>query len=526
MSSRPPKIRLRKLRTLVAVVFALGSVLWSAFSIRGWFAEQQPPSNMPWTLRGRPQRPPELADAPVPKPVLAQAAFASRQSTAGLTNAAALFNTTGFWTVHLQFTPEQWAAIEPHQIQPLEQQRFGGRMDLRNPAAKRNGLAGVRGVEFEWVHAAVEFEDRTFADAAVRYKGNGTYLRSQRGTKRPFKVDLNKYDKTNGLAQRTTLNFANLVADDSFIHDALAYEMFRAAGVPAPRTAFARLWITTGQAPPSYLGVYELAENLDGDFAKERFGTRHGAIFKPVTHELFSDLGDDWSAYQGIYDPKEKITPAQSGRVIEFAKLLTHADDATFAARVGEFIELDEFARFLAGMVLLSSYDGFLNNGQNFYLWLSPETQRFQFIPWDLDHAWGDFSVAGSPPDLAHASIWHPWMGRHRLLERIMIVPDFETRYRRALEDMLTTVFAPKHLLQRVNELATQLRPVVAEDAPRKFSRFGPAVTETRYETPGHDGSNFGWNHPPFPLKWFITERARSVRDQLDGTSEGVLLKH
>jgi hypothetical protein len=33
---------------------------------------------------------------------------------------------------------------------------------LRNPAAKRNGLAGVRGLEFEWVHATVEFEDRTF----------------------------------------------------------------------------------------------------------------------------------------------------------------------------------------------------------------------------------------------------------------------------------------------------------------------------------------------------------------------------
>jgi spore coat protein H len=525
VSPRPPKIRLRKLRTLLAAVFALGSIVWSASSIRSWRAEQEG-SSAPWMLRGRRERPAEPSDAPVAKPVRALAALATRQSTTGLTNAAALFNTTGCWTVHLKFTPEQWAAIEPHQIEPLEPQRFGGsRTELRNPAAKRNGLAGVRGLEFDWVHAAVEFEDRTFADAAVRYKGNGTYLRSQRGTKRPFKLDLNKYDKSNGLAHRTTLNFANLVADDSCLHDALAYEMFRAAGVPAPRTAYARLWVSIGMAPPGYLGVYELAENLDGDFAKERFGTRHGAMFKPVTRELFSDLGDDWSAYQGIYDPKDKITPAQSGRVIEFAKLLSHADDATFAARVGEFIELDEFARFLAGMVLLSSYDGFLNNGQNFYLWLSPDTQRFQFIPWDLDHGWGDFVIAGSPSELAHTSIWHPWMGRHRLLERIMVVPDFEARYRRALEDMLANAFAPGHLLARVDELAAHLRPVVAEDSPRKFARFGAAVTETHHDKSGRDSSDFGRSRPPFPLKWFIMERARSVRAQLDGTEEGVLLR-
>ena len=451
------------------------------------------------------------------------AAFTNRLSTAGLTNAAALFNTTGLWTVQLSFTPQQWAAIEPHQIEPFQQPR-GGRYELRNPAAKRNGLAGVRGLEFEWVHAAVEFEDRSFADAAVRYKGNGTYLRSQRGAKRPFKVDLNKFEKGNTLAGRTTLNFANLVADDSGVHDALAYEMFRAAGVPAPRTAYARLWTTVGSAAPSYLGLYELLENLDADFAKERFGTRKGVLFKPVTFELFKDLGNDWAAYQGIYDPKSKITAEQSGRVIEFARLLTHADDATFAKRVEEFIELDEFARFLAGMVLLSSYDGFLNNGQNFYLWLSPDTKRFQFIPWDLDNAWGQFGMAGSAPDLAHASILHPWMGRHRLLERMMAVAEFQARYRQALGDMLTTVFIPEQLQQRVDELAAQLRPVVAEELPRRASRFERAVTKTSLDNASRDSTGPGRNRPPHPLKWFVTERAQSVREQLAGTSEGVLL--
>lgn len=524
MNSRPATPGTRKALTWAVLAFTLASVVWSGFSIRQWWEENR--DSAPSETGRRQNRNWEARDEQLPTPTNALRALASRQSISNLTRAADLFDTTHLWTVHLRFTPDQWASIEPHAVEPLEQPRGpGSRFQLRNPAAKRNGLAGVRGLEFDWVHGLVEFEDRTFPDTAVRYKGNGTYMRSQGMAKRPFKVDLNKFSPGNALAGRTTLNFANLVADDSCLHDALGYEVFRAAGVPAPRTAYARLFLTTGESSPSYLGVYALVENLDQAFAAERFGTRQGALFKPVTTELFADLGPDWSAYDGIYDPKNKLTAAQADRVMEFARLLTHANDEAFAAQVGEFIDLDEFARFLSVMVLLSSYDGFLNNGQNFYLWLSPDTRQFQFIPWDLDNAWGKFGAAGSVSDRAQASIMHPWLGRHRLLERIMALPDFQQRYRQALGEILATVFIPEQLHRRVDELAALLRPVVAEESPRKAVRFEEAVSATRLEESANEGSNFGRNRHPHPLKWFITERARSVRDQLAGDSEGLRLE-
>ena len=524
MSTRPPMIRGGKALTAVAFVVALVSVVWSVGSIRRWMEENR--DSAAQEAGGRRYREPEIRDGPLPKPTLALAAFAHRRPASEVNRAADLFSTTNFWTVHLRFAPGQWAAIEPRQIEPLEQQRGpGSRFELRNPAARRNGLSGVRGIEFDWVHGTLEFEDRSIPDVAIRYKGNGTYLRSQQTAKRPFKVDLDEFSPNAPLAGRTTLNFANLVVDDSCLHDTLGYEMYRDAGVPAPRTSFARLFLTTGDAPPDYLGVYALVENVDKPFAEERFGTRQGALFKPVTTELFSDLGDDWSAYDGIYDPKNRLTRAQSDRVIEFARLLTHADDSVFAARVGEFVDLEEFARFLAVTVLLSSYDGFLNNGQNFCLWLSPDTRQFQFIPWDLDNAWGKFGSTGSAPDRAQASIRRPWMGRHRLLERIMAVPEFERRYLQSLETLLATVFIPERLHRRVDELAALLRPVVAEESPRKFARFEQAVSMTSLAEPGAEGREFGRNRRPHPLKWFITERARSVREQLAGTSEGVILE-
>jgi hypothetical protein len=512
----------RRLATLLALAVATGSVVWSTHTIRRHLRESR--REAMWEVAARsPQRDPPWAE-PVRKPaVLALAALASRRETTSL-DAAGLFGTTNVWTVHLRIPQDQAEALEPRYVEPLDRSWMGGgRFELRNPAASRNGLSGVRGLEFGWVHATVEFEDRTYSDAAVRHKGNGTYLRSEGTSKRPYKVDLDKYSKGRELAGRNTLNFANLVVDDSCLHDALGHEFFRSVGVPAPRTAFARLFRSTGTAQPEYLGVYALIENLDSDFAAWRFGTRKGVVFKPVTTELFSDLGDDWAAYEGIYDPKSRPTEAQKRRVIELARLVTSADDATFAARIGEFVELDEFTRFLAGMVLLSSYDGFLNNGQNFCLWLDPVSERFQFLPWDLDNAWGKFGWAGSASDRARASIRRPWMGNHRFLERMWEVPGFEERYRQALGRMLETGFVPKTLHERVDELAAVLRPVVAEESPIKAARFELAVTGTQTVDASADGPRSGRNRPPHPLKWFISARSRSVRAQLAGEEEGIL---
>jgi spore coat protein CotH len=244
-----------------------------------------------------------------------------------------------------------------------------------------------------------------------------------------------------------------------------------------------------------------------------------------VTYELFHDLGEDWADYRPIYDPKTQPTLEQQQRVIEFAKLLSNADDETYARRVGEFLDLDEFARFIAVNVLLSSYDGFLYNGQNFYIWLDPQSNRFLFLPWDLDQAWGEFQPIANLEDRAHASVFHPWVGEHRLLARTMAVPEFAKIYRARLEELLTTQFVPAKLLARVDELAAWLRPVVAEESSWKRSRFESAVTDEQITGWNPGGGGWDQNRPAHPLKWFIVERAQSVREQLEGKSDGVIVR-
>ena len=207
--------------------------------------------------------------------------------------------------------------------------------------------------------------------------------------------------------------------------------------------------------------------------------------------------------------------------MIDFARLVSSATDAEFAARVGDFLDLDEFARFLAGQVLLPNYDGILADGQNFYMYLDPRSNKFGFIPWDLDAAWGNFWIA-SRAEQERASIWHPWVGENRFIERVMAVEEFRRIYRAHLEDFLTRLFVPARLHRRVDDIAAVLHDPIAAESAFRLDKFEQAVG-LKPAKPG--GKPYGVNHPAHDLKRFVEARAKSVRHQLDGESPGMILK-
>ncbi len=445
---------------------------------------------------------------------------------AGIRDAQDLYQTTNIWLAHLKFTREQWSTLQPERIDPLPHfLQPDGTALLRNPAAQRSGLAGALGFDFNWTHADIEFGNVTFTNVAARIKGNGTFLASLYGDKRPFKMDLNKFNKGQKLGDTDELTFNNLLNDYSCLSDALAYEFFRQAGVPASRTAYAFLSVSVeDQWEKKPLGLYVMVESVEEEFALEWFGSERTPIFKPVTYELFNDLGDDWAAYEAIYDLKTKATPAQLQRVIKFAKLVTDAEPGEFAEKLEEFLDLEAFARYLACEVLLSNYDGFLSNGQNFHLYLHPASNKFGFIPWDLDLSWGGFFLLGTTRERERASIWHPWVGEHRFLERAMAVGKFRELYRAQLEDLSTRLFVPDRLHQRIDEVAEVIRSPIAAESEFRLGKFEQAISDQRIErSPGRNQQ--GANRPAHQIKRFITARAKSVREQLDGKSEGVIME-
>jgi spore coat protein CotH len=68
--------------------------------------------------------------------------------------------------------------------------------------------------------------------------------------------------------------------------------------------------------------------------------------------------------------------------------------------------------------VLLSNLDSYLGFGHNYYLYLVPGTNKFVFIPWDLDLSLATWPAVGTPEQLVELSIDHPHAGQNKLTRK------------------------------------------------------------------------------------------------------------
>jgi len=392
-------------------------------------------------------------------------------------------------------------------------------MLLQGKKGLRNGLVGMMGMNFEYVHADFEFEGKTFPDVAVRYKGNGTFMESRSTLKRSLKIDFNKYVKGQRLAEATTINLHNNVTDPGMMHESIAFRLFRDAGVPAPRTSYARVYVTVpGKHDRAYFGLYSIVENVDKNFVADRGLGAGVAILKPSSPDVFADLGDDWSAYEQTYDPKTDLTKAQKRRIIEFCRLVSKGSDEEFASRLGAYVDLDAFARFLAVSVWVGDLDSILTTGQNYFLFLDPKDGRLRFIPWDKDHTFGSW-IGSDPEERMRHSIREPWEGRKRFLERVFKVEAFRSRYLAAMAKVAEELALPERFEAQVKELAAAVRPAVKDESPQKLARFDAVV-----EGKPLSGGFFAFGKPSPTMLAFVKKRAESVKQQLAGNDEGHVL--
>lgn len=466
-----------------------------------------------------------------------------------------LFGLDKVWTVHLKISPEAYKALDP----PNAPGRFGPgapprfrREDAPNnprpdqapsqaPAQDRliprgpggpGGPGPMGGIEFPEVKATVEFDGQTLEEVGLRYKGNSTFMASRNTPKKSFKLDFNQFVKKQKLLGLTKLNLNNNALDASQIREAVSYEIFRQAGVPAPRTAFARVYLTvTGEQEKKYLGMYTVIEQVDEKFLQNHFASKDGLLLKPERIGELPYYGDDWSKYAKPYDAKNDGTPAATKRFMALARLINNATDEEFREQIRSFINVNAFARFLALNGLMVNMDSILAMGQNYYIYHDATEDQFHWIPWDLNMSFGGFP-SGSPEQMMSLSIAHPHAGKHALIDRLLAVPEIKKAYMEQVRELTAQVFTIANISAVIEKIKATARPAIADESKLALEQFDKMMQETmpekgstRPDNPA-PGGPVGFGGPMMmgggtPLKPFIARRIESVRHQLAGKSEG-----
>jgi hypothetical protein len=429
-----------------------------------------------------------------------------------------VFGLTKIHEFHLELSAKDWEIMQATKGGgPFFGGPGGPKKPDNQPADKPTDVhkGSGFGVEFPWAHANFTAQGKTYKNVGARYKGNFTFMASAKLLRKPLQIDLEHYAEDQRFQGLKKINLANGVVDAERLRETLSFAVFREAGVPASRTAYAEVSLTVpGKYDKEYVGLYTMIEHVGSAFLRDHFKSAKGLLVKPEGVRGLEYLGENWEPYQQRYRPKTDASKKQQKRLMDFTRLVNKADDADFRKKIGGFLDVDEFLRFLAANALLANLDSFLALGHNYYMYLRPDTNQFVFIPWDLDLSFGNFPMAGTAQQQEELSLIHPHMGDNKLIDRLLAMPEVKEKYEKILKELSTTIFTREKLLKDIDAIEKVTKLPLAREKK---------AAEARNE--GKGGVGFG---PPggmfgqtFKLRSFIEKRTASVVAQLDGKSKG-----
>jgi hypothetical protein len=300
--------------------------------------------------------------------ILAMALTAVVPATAGADDAASMYATDAVVAINLTL-PQ--ASIDELDAEPFEYVR--GTFSLATTDGSPDGIG-------------------TFSpplEVGLRLKGNlGASFEDLDG-KAAFKVKFDEFvpGQTFLGLEKMTLN--NMVQDPSMLHEALAYQAFRDAGVPAPRTGYA--FVRVNGEP---YGLYLNLESLDV-IALERI---FGAPFQnPPQHLYEASYGFD--LYPGEA-ARFEVDEGKGKTRTDLEALITAVNakaPESLLERVAAHADLEEMTRMWAVEKYSGHWDGYAGvqevegpnsiRPNNYYLYSDP-LGRFQMIPWGTDQTW------------------------------------------------------------------------------------------------------------------------------------------
>ncbi|MBF0101627.1 MAG: CotH kinase family protein [Desulfobacterales bacterium] len=234
------------------------------------------------------------------------------------------------------------------------------------------------------------FEGKTWWHVGVRFKGNSSLMSSWGSgiMKLPLRLDLDEFEddypeiKNQRFYGFKKLSLSSNFSDNSLIREKVTADIFREAGVPAPRTAFYRVFIDYGQGPV-YFGLYTMVEIPDEPMLKTQFQKKSGNLYKPTSN--FVTFTEDQ------FDKETNEDEADFSDVISVFTAL-HADRSQpeiWRNGLESVLDVDGFIRWLAVNTVIQNWDTYGRMAHNYYLYTDPGDGLVHWIPWDNNMALG-----------------------------------------------------------------------------------------------------------------------------------------
>lgn len=300
--------------------------------------------------------------------------------------------------------------------------------------------------EFTDFTATVNIDGEQMENVAIRKKGYlGSISRSRPSVKLNF--DTHVDGRTFKTMKRMTLN--NDRQDPSHTHQCMAYDLYRAAGLVAPRCNLAHV-VINGED----LGVYSQVESIKKPFLERNYDDKGGNLYESQVADFGTHLNDK-------FELKTNKTENDRTDLTALSDILA-MDDENLLANLPNVLAMDEFITYWAVETLIGHWDSATGNANNFYIYHDPTDDLFHFIPWGTDAAFTGVNVfkANSGPLYRNLSI----------ASRLYGIEQTRQKYFDAINNLLTNHWNEADLLVKVDAIReVSGAPAESDDTMKVF---------------------------------------------------------
>ena len=262
-------------------------------------------------------------------------------------------------------------------------------------------MSALRASPRVYAEASLTIDGRTFEPIGVRLKGNNSFRTIDE--KPSFRIELDTFVPNGEIFGLDDLTLNNMIDDPSLMRERLSYKVARDNGVIASRSSYA--FINLNGTP---YGLYSNIEHVERRMIERFVDDGTGTLFEATDVDMqLSPFVADGTNIGAFTDYEHKSGPSTFTELEALATsfnalgaipepLPAGIFEDTMAS-AGNVVDTDDFVRFWAVLGIVAQFDSFPFSYDDYYLYKTPSTNQFRFIPWGMDEALSVISVIESP---------------------------------------------------------------------------------------------------------------------------------
>ncbi|ORX45648.1 coth-domain-containing protein [Hesseltinella vesiculosa] len=326
---------------------------------------------------------------------------------------------------------------------------------------------------------------KLFSNASLSIGGRS----SRHFTKLPYNIALNHGDRLEGYRK---FKLRSCASDPSYMRERLAYDMLYATHRPASRASHVRIYIND-----KAIGLFLLTEKYDDRWLRNEYN--HGEIYDSGNlyrakgalpkSNIFADLSyhPENTSFYDIYtvEGQAKHENSTLDALVSFTKFindqlqwqLQNPNELDTSVDVWETqMNVKGFLTNMALEFMLGSWDGYLENTQNFYLYKEPTTQMMDWIGWDYDYVLGSGTVKMERMLIGNYSDFSGMLTRP-LTKALLAIPTFQDLMDAQVDAINQAFFMPRSVFPIIDAWAEFLKHDIEWDQNLKPVRQGKSFS-------------------------------------------------